>query len=43
MDLKKKGFQLPENIQFDTDSLTDTYGKFSAEAFERGFGLCRSL
>jgi DNA-directed RNA polymerase subunit alpha len=38
MDLKKKGFQLPENIQFDADSLTDTYGKFSAEAFERGFG-----
>jgi DNA-directed RNA polymerase subunit alpha len=38
MDLKKKGFQLPENIQFDSDSLTDTYGKFSAEAFERGFG-----
>ena len=30
MDLKKKGFQLPENIQFDADSLTDTYGKFSA-------------
>jgi len=38
MDLKKKGFQLPESIQFDTDSLTNTYGKFSAEAFERGFG-----
>jgi DNA-directed RNA polymerase subunit alpha len=38
MDLKKKGFQLPESIQFDSDTLTDTYGKFSAEAFERGFG-----
>jgi DNA-directed RNA polymerase subunit alpha len=38
MDLKKKGFQLPANISFDSDSLTDTYGKLSAEAFERGFG-----
>jgi DNA-directed RNA polymerase subunit alpha len=38
MDLKKKGFQLPANISFDSDSLTDTYGKLSAEAFETGFG-----
>ncbi|MBI5057687.1 MAG: DNA-directed RNA polymerase subunit alpha [Nitrospirae bacterium] len=38
MDLKKKGFQLPENINFDSESLTNTYGKFYAEAFERGFG-----
>lgn len=38
MDLKKKGFQLPESINFEPDTLTDTYGKFSAEAFERGFG-----
>ncbi len=38
MDLRKKGFQLPENISFDSESLTNTYGKFYAEAFERGFG-----
>ena len=38
MDLKKKGFQLPENIIFDSESLTNTYGKLTAEAFERGFG-----
>ncbi len=38
MDLRNKGFQLPENINFDSDSLTDTYGKLSVEAFERGFG-----
>ena len=38
MDLKKKGFQLPESINFEPDTLTGTYGKFSAEAFERGFG-----
>lgn len=38
MDLRRKGFQLPENIYFDSDSLTNTYGKFYAEAFERGFG-----
>jgi DNA-directed RNA polymerase subunit alpha len=38
MDLRKKGFQLPENINFDSESLTNTYGKMYAEAFERGFG-----
>ncbi len=38
MDLKKKGFQLPEDISFDSESLTATYGKLYAEAFERGFG-----
>jgi DNA-directed RNA polymerase subunit alpha len=38
MDLKKRGFQLPENISFDSESLTNTYGKLYAEAFERGFG-----
>lgn len=38
MDLRNKGFQLPENIYFDSESLTNTYGKLYAEAFERGFG-----
>ncbi|HDH53650.1 MAG TPA: DNA-directed RNA polymerase subunit alpha [Nitrospirae bacterium] len=38
MDLRKKGFQLPENINFDSESHTNTYGKLYAEAFERGFG-----
>lgn len=38
MDLKKKGFQLPERIYFEEETLTDTYGKLYAEAFERGFG-----
>jgi DNA-directed RNA polymerase subunit alpha len=38
MNLKKKGFQLPDKIYFDPDTLTDTYGKLYAEAFERGFG-----
>jgi DNA-directed RNA polymerase subunit alpha len=38
MDLKKKGFQLPDNITFEPESITNTYGKLYAEAFERGFG-----
>ena len=38
MDLKKKGFQLPEKIRFDEETLTDTYGKLIAEPLERGFG-----
>jgi DNA-directed RNA polymerase subunit alpha len=39
MDLVKKGFQLPDKVEIDYESLTNTYGKFSAEAFERGFGI----
>ncbi len=38
MDLRRKGFQLPEKVEFNSESLTNTYGKFYAEAFERGFG-----
>ncbi|MEW6410379.1 MAG: DNA-directed RNA polymerase subunit alpha [Nitrospirota bacterium] len=38
MKIRKRGFQLPKKIHFDTESLTDTYGKFYAEPFERGFG-----
>ncbi|MBI5190758.1 MAG: DNA-directed RNA polymerase subunit alpha [Nitrospirae bacterium] len=36
--MKLKGFQIPKKLEFETDTLTDTYGKFSAEPFERGFG-----
>ncbi|HXX58703.1 MAG TPA: DNA-directed RNA polymerase subunit alpha [Thermodesulfovibrionales bacterium] len=39
MDLRKKGFQLPDKIRFDEETLTDTYGKLVAEPFERGFGI----
>ncbi len=38
MDLKKIGFQLPENIHFDEETLTASYGKLIAEPLERGFG-----
>lgn len=38
MNLKKKGFQLPEKIRFDEESLSNTYGKLIAEPLERGFG-----
>ncbi|HCC68447.1 MAG TPA: DNA-directed RNA polymerase subunit alpha [Nitrospiraceae bacterium] len=39
MDLKKKGFQLPEKVYFEEESLTSTYGKLYAEPFEKGFGI----
>jgi DNA-directed RNA polymerase subunit alpha len=39
MNLKKKGFQLPEKIRFDEETLTDTYGKIVVEPLERGFGV----
>jgi DNA-directed RNA polymerase subunit alpha len=33
-----KGFQKPKRLAVDPDSLTDRYGKFTAQPFERGFG-----
>ena len=33
-----KDFQMPKRLKADPDTLTDTYGKFVAEPFERGFG-----
>jgi DNA-directed RNA polymerase subunit alpha len=38
MDLSKKGFQLPQKIAFEEETLRDTYGKLVAEPLERGFG-----
>ncbi|MGA2192557.1 MAG: DNA-directed RNA polymerase subunit alpha [Nitrospirota bacterium] len=38
MTMKLKGFQIPKKLEFEADSLSNTYGKFSAEPFERGFG-----
>ena len=33
-----KGFQKPRRLAADGDSLSGTYGRFSAQPFERGFG-----
>lgn len=38
MKIRKEGFQIPKKINFDEETLTETYGKFYAEPFERGFG-----
>jgi DNA-directed RNA polymerase subunit alpha len=38
MDLKKIGFQLPDTIRFDEETLTNVYAKLIAEPLERGFG-----
>jgi len=38
MDLVKKGFQLPQKIIFEEETLTDYYGKLVAEPLERGYG-----
>jgi len=32
----------PRNLDVDTESLTDTYGKFTCEPLERGFGTTPS-
>src|SRR5438045_8916132 len=33
-----KGFQKPKRLVANTESLTDRYGQFSAQPFQRGFG-----
>jgi DNA-directed RNA polymerase subunit alpha len=33
-----KDFQVPMRVEVDKDSLSPTFGRFTAEAFERGFG-----
>src|ERR687886_252317 len=32
------GFQMPRRLAVENDTLTDRYGRFSAQPFERGFG-----
>ena len=33
-----RGFQKPKRLAVDAETLSETYGKFSAQPFERGFG-----
>ena len=33
-----KGFQKPKRLAVEVETLTDRYGKFQAQPFERGFG-----
>src|SRR5688572_31985002 len=39
MRIKWRGLELPNRLSSDRETLTDTYGKFFAEPFERGFGV----
>ena len=39
MRIKWRGLELPSRVSSDRETLTDTYGKFYAEPFERGFGV----
>ena len=38
MRIRWQGLELPSKLTCDRDTLTETYGKFIAEPFERGFG-----
>jgi DNA-directed RNA polymerase subunit alpha len=38
MRIRWRGLELPSKVNCDFSALTDTYGKFVAEPFERGFG-----
>ena len=39
MGIKWKDFQLPKRLECDESTYTDTYGKFAAAPFERGYGV----
>jgi DNA-directed RNA polymerase subunit alpha len=39
MRIRWRGLELPNRVVCDRTTLTDTYGKFTAEPFERGFGV----
>src|SRR5437016_9042399 len=39
MRIRWRGLELPSRMVSDRSTLTDTYGKFTAEPFERGFGV----
>jgi DNA-directed RNA polymerase subunit alpha len=39
MRIKWRGLELPTKLVSERETLTDTYGKFIAEPFERGFGV----
>src|SRR5437660_3920243 len=39
MRIKWRGLDLPNRLSSERETLTDTYGKFYAEPFERGFGV----
>lgn len=38
MRIRWRGFELPSRVAPDNESLSSTFGRFSAEPFERGFG-----
>lgn len=37
--MTETGFQRPKYLECDYDTLSETYGKFSAQPFERGYGI----
>ncbi len=39
MHIRWRGLELPSVVDCDAKTLTSTYGKFTAEPFERGFGV----
>ncbi len=39
MGIKWKSFEMPKKLECDTSSYSDSYGRFIAEPFERGYGI----
>ena len=39
MGIALRSFEIPKRLECDEESLTETYGRFVAEPFERGYGV----
>ena len=39
MRIRWRGLELPHKISADRETLSDVYGRFTVEPFERGFGI----
>lgn len=39
MGISWKNFEMPKRVEYDVSTYSDTYGKFTAEPFERGYGI----
>ena len=39
MGVKWRNFEMPKKLECDQSTYSDAYGKFTAEPFERGYGV----
>ncbi|GAI03321.1 unnamed protein product, partial [marine sediment metagenome] len=43
MGVKWRNFEMPKKLECDESTYSDSYAKFTAEPFERGYGISKFL